>query len=145
MSYPLHQKMKFSIKDLFSKCDQICSFLRIWSHLLKKSLMENFIFRAVTILRYHALKGWNLLFRKIATVKTFFNEKLNNRWGIWLKVNVYILSFLALRIVINRLINVFLKKKQAYEKVLKIPVVSILLFSFGWRACWFRTVSRQNH
>ena len=38
------QKMKFSIKDFFSKCDQISSILRIWSHLLKKSLMENFIF-----------------------------------------------------------------------------------------------------
>ena len=35
--------MKFSIKDFFSKCDQIRSFLQIWSHLLKKSLMENFI------------------------------------------------------------------------------------------------------
>ena len=34
-------KMKFSITDFFSKCDQI------WSHLLKKSVMENFIFRAV--------------------------------------------------------------------------------------------------
>ena len=42
------QKMKFSIKDLFSKCDQIRRKLRIWSHLLKKSLMENFIFCAVT-------------------------------------------------------------------------------------------------
>ena len=31
-------KMNFSIKDFFSKCDQIRSFLRIWSHLLKKSL-----------------------------------------------------------------------------------------------------------
>ena len=39
----LHKKMKFSIKDFFSKCDQIRSFLRIWSHLLKKSLTENFI------------------------------------------------------------------------------------------------------
>ena len=38
------QKMNFSIKDFFSKCDQIGSFLRIWSHLLKKSLMEKFIF-----------------------------------------------------------------------------------------------------
>ena len=38
------QKMKFSIKDFFSKCDQIRSFLRIWSHLLKKLLMENFMF-----------------------------------------------------------------------------------------------------
>ena len=36
--------MKFSIKDFFSKCEQIRSFLRIWSHLLKKSIMENFIF-----------------------------------------------------------------------------------------------------
>ena len=41
------QKMKFSIKDFFSKCDQIRSSLRIWSHLPKKSLMENFIFCAV--------------------------------------------------------------------------------------------------
>ena len=41
------QKMKFSIKDFFSKCNQIRSFLWIWSHLLKKSLMENFIFCAV--------------------------------------------------------------------------------------------------
>ena len=41
------QKVKFSIKGLFSKCDQIGSFLRTWSHLLKKSLMKNFIFCAV--------------------------------------------------------------------------------------------------
>ena len=39
--------MKFSIKDFLSKCDQIRSFLRIWSYLLKKSLMKNFIFCAV--------------------------------------------------------------------------------------------------
>ena len=31
----------------FSKCDQIRSFLRFCSHLLNKSLMENFIFYAV--------------------------------------------------------------------------------------------------
>ena len=41
------QKMKFSITDFFNKCDQIRSFLRIWSHLLEKFLMENFIFCAV--------------------------------------------------------------------------------------------------
>ena len=51
MSYlPKHdfiaQKMKFSIKDFFSKCDQI-RFPRIWSHLLKKSIIENFIFCAI--------------------------------------------------------------------------------------------------
>ena len=40
-------KMNFSIKDFFSKCDQIHRKLRIWSHFVKKSLMENFIFCAV--------------------------------------------------------------------------------------------------
>ena len=39
--------MKFSIKDFFSKCDQIRKKLRIRLYLLKKSLMENFIFWAV--------------------------------------------------------------------------------------------------
>ena len=43
----LHKKN--SIKDFFSKCDEIRSFLRIWSHLLKKSFMENFILCAVVI------------------------------------------------------------------------------------------------
>ena len=41
--------MKFPIKNFSSKCDQIRSFLRIWSHLLEKSLMENFIFCAVNL------------------------------------------------------------------------------------------------
>ena len=40
--------MRFSIKDFFSKCDQTRSVLRIWSHLQKKSLMENFIFVHLT-------------------------------------------------------------------------------------------------
>ena len=38
------QKIKFSVKDFFSKYDHIRRKLRIWSHLLKKTLMENFIF-----------------------------------------------------------------------------------------------------
>ena len=42
--------MKFPIKDFFGKCDQIRSFLRIWLHLLKISLMENFAFYAVMYL-----------------------------------------------------------------------------------------------
>ena len=43
----LRKKMKFSIKDFFSKCGQIRRKMRIWSHLLKKSLTKNFIFWAV--------------------------------------------------------------------------------------------------
>ena len=47
--YHTAQKNEVSIKDFFSKCGQIRSFLRIWSHILKKSLMENFIFCAVPL------------------------------------------------------------------------------------------------
>ena len=32
--------MKFSVKDFFSKLDQIRSFLRIWSHLLKNKILN---------------------------------------------------------------------------------------------------------
>ena len=45
------QKMQFSITDFCSKCDQIGRKLRIWSHLLKKSVMENFSFYVVQLSR----------------------------------------------------------------------------------------------
>ena len=45
--------MKFSTKDFFSKCEQIRRKLRIWLHLQKKSLLENFIFPAVKILKLY--------------------------------------------------------------------------------------------
>ena len=44
--------MKFPIKDFFNKSDQIRRKLRIWSHLLKRSMMENFIFCAVFLIKH---------------------------------------------------------------------------------------------
>ena len=46
------QKVKLSVKDFFSECDYIRSFLQIWSHLLKKSLIENFIFVQLRLLTH---------------------------------------------------------------------------------------------
>ena len=43
----LDTEIKFSVKGFVSKCDQIRMKLQIWSHLLKKPLMENFSFCAV--------------------------------------------------------------------------------------------------
>ena len=63
-------KVNFSIKAFLSKCDQIRSFLRIWSHLLKKALMRNFIFCAVKYSKisknffWPANRVWNNLLRK---------------------------------------------------------------------------------
>ena len=71
------QKMKFFIKDFFSKCDQIRSFLWIWSHLLNKPLMGNFIFCAVG-LQEHPIGTWtpkaleHLTHSKALDVFTYF-------------------------------------------------------------------------
>ena len=64
------QKMTFSIKDFFSKYDQIRSFLRIWSYLLKNSLVKNLIFCVVVI--RHNQKNLQLL---KSIYVTFFNQK----------------------------------------------------------------------
>ena len=50
------EKIKFSIKDFSSKCDQIRRKLRIWSHLLEEPLMENFMFYAVIVFVLHSVQ-----------------------------------------------------------------------------------------
>ena len=64
-------KTKFSIKDFFSKCDQIRRKLRVWLHLLKKSLMKNFIFCAVTFVLLLPVSK-NLVSFLSRTIKTTF-------------------------------------------------------------------------
>ena len=96
--------MTFSIKDFFTKCDQIRSFLRIWSHLQLKFLMENFILCAV--------KDRS---RIPATLKkdlfgTVVNEQLDQKYlsfhppvppGCFQKMNIFIFSyFLSYSIVL---------------------------------------------
>ena len=66
------QKMKFSITDFSSICVQIRSFLRIWSHLLTKSVIGNFIFSVVDkelIVQFkvfHEIKIINMVKTKLA-------------------------------------------------------------------------------
>ena len=50
------EKIKFSIKDFSSKCDEIRRKLRIWSHLLEEPLMENFMFYAVIVFVLHSVQ-----------------------------------------------------------------------------------------
>ena len=63
------QKMKFLIKDFSSKCDQVRKKLWIWSHLLKKTLTENFIFYAVKV-------------RKNISLGIFFLKLLKMRYTV---------------------------------------------------------------
>ena len=75
------QKMKFSIKDFFSKCDQIRISLRIWSHLLKKFSVKIFIFCAVcmyihtythVMFCFHSLlSNYNLKITEVTVIHIF--------------------------------------------------------------------------
>ena len=67
--YVTSQKMKFSLKDFFSKCDQIHMKLRIWSYLLKKSFMKNFIFCGVRA------ESVGLIFPEVHLVKVHYSSK----------------------------------------------------------------------
>ena len=75
------RKIKSSIKHFFSKCDEIRRILRIWSHLLKKSLIENFIFCAVDLLPLCLTLTDNFkwtTFRIFWYFNTFFNFFFNS-------------------------------------------------------------------
>ena len=72
------QKVKFSIKGFFSKCDQIRRKLRIWSHLLKKSLVENFLFCAVLDICIFILGITNTLEKLLK--KTLPSRKFQNKY-----------------------------------------------------------------
>ena len=61
--------MKFPIKYHFSKCDQICSYLQIWSQLLKKSFMENFIFLCSVPWLDRAYRSFRLSVKKPSHLK----------------------------------------------------------------------------
>ena len=69
------QKMKFSIKDLFSKYDQIRSFLWIWTHLLNKFLRENFIFYAVKFTLF--THGLSEAYSELRETSQFFTKVVN--------------------------------------------------------------------
>ena len=86
--------MKFSVEDFFSKCDQIRSFLQIGSYLLKKSLMENFIFLC---------SENNLLYYIVAFSSPFtsgFNELLTSKSALKvipeIKFTVKLLNLLSM-------------------------------------------------
>ena len=58
------------IKDFFSKPDQISKKLRMWSHLLKKSLMRNLIFLYSAWRLHCASFEWLLM----------VNDVIKSRW-----------------------------------------------------------------
>ena len=83
--------MTFFIKDFFSKCDRIRSFLRIWSHLLKKSLMENFIFCA----------EWDTFFMQFSPDMCLVSVNELNMCLVNAELFLYFTQFLEYRMIIS--------------------------------------------
>ena len=86
------QKMKFSIKDFFSKCDLISRKLRIWSYLRKKSLMENLNFVQYFILEFYSC----LLDKSVTQIILLLENQLFEKQVTFDKINVLtIIIFLS--------------------------------------------------
>ena len=66
----------------FSKCDQFPSFLRIWSQILKKFLMENFIFCAVTrsLSNIHNRSFFAKIFNRFYPIIIFTKHSIIGAW-----------------------------------------------------------------
>ena len=92
------------MKNFFSKCDQIHRKLRIWSKLLKKCLMENFIFCAVTQTK----------FRRLSEKRRSSNSFLSSRLTILLKIGSS-LEFCQ-QVIKIRQIGIFLDNLIDFER-----------------------------
>ena len=123
---PTAQKMKFSIKEFFSKCDQIQSFLWILSHLMKKSLMETSFFvqrpNLLSLLKSHPFL--------VLSVEFFISSpwsrtiSLNNFAFFFISLILFLMVTCSMSSLVN--CNMFICTSSAYEK-----------FEYGHMGSWY--------
>ena len=109
------QKMKFSIMDFLSKYDQIRSFPRIWSHLLKKSLVEN-IFCAVLSMKTHQQLSLIPLHKLETSIWFKRNIKSNSIWNLtssFLKISTWHLPLKTAKVTV--LFHLFLELSSCHR------------------------------
>ena len=129
--------MKFSIIDFFSNWDQICRKLRIWSHLQKKPLMENFIFCA--IVTKQTMDKKNLKALMVLSSRFLKNHKLKwlqesqicvSYWAFWVSILGNSTFLLSLRNLEQKLLT----KLADTKPILRSSLKENLLF---WLYCIF--------
>ena len=119
--------MKFSVKDFCSKSDQIPSFLRTWSHLLKKSLIENFLVLAVIITQVFVLQNFRI-------TKLGWEETYSKMWCTEAATRGVLWEKVFLEILQNSQENAwarvsFLIKLQVSETIFFVNMLQRLRFS----------------
>ena len=125
------QKMKFSMKSFFSKCDQIHRKLCIWSHLLKTSLKENFICCAVVItndlLPHHILLIYlKMDFSSVSNVLSF-----NIRWNSSSKLENKTLALVKIK---QKHLVLICRQKMKIPWLKRVALV--VNISFTWQVAW---------
>ena len=103
-------KNKASIEDLFKKCDQIRNFLQISSHLLKKSLTENFMFSTV------CFKGYVCYF--ICSTKLKSLKKIEKNVSFHQKNSFYSRDIQLFLIFLFFFSNIFHSKKNLNNEMI---------------------------
>ena len=122
--------MKFSLKDLLSKCDQIRRKLRICSHLLKKYLMEDFIICAVCI-KVFSLKKTFTFFLEIESLQQ--NQSL--KFIFWKECPVSFNSCIA--IFQLKYLKLSFCKFHAQMNISVWSLIRFLQFNFhSTHLCW---------
>ena len=104
--------MEFSVKDLLSKCEQIHGKLRIWSHLMKKSLMEMnasdcqcFFFFHFSFLTIYSINVFFFVFHFSQSIASFYITPLEHLR--WLLLDFFILIPLSSEKVIKVVAKLF--------------------------------------
>ena len=124
----------FSIKDFFSKRDQIRWKLQIWSHLLRKNLMENIIFGAVMDPRQRRKIMKTFIcsqFRYYPLIWMFYSKKISN--------TVKSLHKLFLKVISRDYKQLFRDAKSSFkyssEKLANIWLLLTINFGHAF-ICW---------
>ena len=116
--------MKFSIRDFFSKCDQIRSKLRIGSHLLMKSLIENFVFCS-------GLKEW--------LKKQYVHKRFLGYLSVWIFLLWGLLFWLLCGVLQMLCVFYFPQiKKYKLKLVRKVPEVMNKTLTSTWKRVNFK-------
>ena len=126
--FPLHKKMKFSIKDFFSKCEQIRSFLLIWSLYWRNPYGKLHFFvecsSVTTLTTLIFMNTWDIHFQDCVT-------KNGGHWLRWL-----MLIFNTTSKIISSLttLNTLIIKTTLYI-VLSLTTLTSLIHSLRWQGC----------
>ena len=89
----VEQKIKFSIRDIFCKCNQIHRVLRIWSHLLKKSLIQKFVFVQCLLDDWYSHMVVNhFFFETLSKLLGVTHQSINRFTMLWKKIYCFTLS-----------------------------------------------------